>query len=301
MPQLPLMPNTSPMMSQPNQAPAVMGAEDYQNAQLPLMPAEPAFTAPAMVAPYPYPPYPACLYPASPVLPGPGPIPAYGDPFQGYPAMPQVMGAMEEMESPGMMGNMPHQMPMAPNMPPSAVGGVTEDCGCGGSNLLGTYGPGMAGGYMYGRGYSPEMTGGYMTGGGYYPGMAGGHMTGGGYHPGMAGGHMTWGGHHPGMAGGYMHDGGYGSGMAGGYMPGTGYDYGMGGGFAPGAGYGPGMFGYPSGAGYGPGTTGFSPGMHGPSYGQPFTGQPFMNPYGSTGAEQGMGRNLDEFEEENED
>nr|WP_077214105.1 SafA/ExsA family spore coat assembly protein [Bacillus dakarensis] len=165
MPQMPSMPNAGQM-------PSVMGAQDFNDAGMPHMPnaapmmqapmmQSPMMQSPMMQAPYPCPPFGGPLYPISPVMPGPGPVPPYPQPYQGYPAMPQVQGAVDPYDAPDMYGgNMPHQMPFAPNQPFPAVQGVSDDCGCGGSHLVGSYGPPSSA--QYGPDpYSQGMPGGF--------------------------------------------------------------------------------------------------------------------------------------------
>lgn len=260
------MPNMPNMPHMPNQPAPVMGA--YEDAQMPLMPnmphpPMPVETGPAMQGGYPCPPYQGPVYPISPVLPGPGPIPAHTQGFDCYPNMPMPVQGVAE--SPDMHANLPHQMPanlphqMPANLPHQMPAGYQSapamhggDCGCGGPQV-GSYGPPTP---MYG------------------PGSQGMH----GFSPGMWGG--APGGYHPGMAGGFPQDGfgPYIQGGQQGFAP-------QGGGFMPGAPTGFNPYGGPQvGAGFTPNMPG-SQGMLQDNVALDYTGdfaQPSLGHYGMT-------------------
>ncbi|WP_019154663.1 SafA/ExsA family spore coat assembly protein [Robertmurraya massiliosenegalensis] len=166
MPNMPNMPQMAPEMS--NMPPMPMPQVSPEMANMPPMPNMPQM-APMMQAPYPCPPFQA-PYPM-PYGPGPGfpqPMPAYPPAFGPGP---QVAGAYD-------------MMPYGPNQPMPAVQGAMEekDCGCGGPQLVGSYGPphqqapvgyGMPGGFapnypgMAPAGYEGEYPTGYEAEGEY--------------------------------------------------------------------------------------------------------------------------------------
>jgi morphogenetic protein associated with SpoVID len=204
MPNMPNMPQVSPEMANMPAMPQVspemanMPAMPQVSPEMMNMPPMPQ-GAPMMQAPYPCPPYPCPPYAAPYPMPYGPPGPGLAQPYPAYPPYgpgPEVAGAYA-----------PQAMPFGSNQPFPAVQGAMDDkdCGCGGPQLVGSYGPqpqvptgyGMPGGFAlnfpgavptgYGMetpmGYEAE--GEYPEAGGYGPGAPAQAMPG-GYGPGVA-------------------------------------------------------------------------------------------------------------------